>query len=144
MVIRSDGYADAFFGRRRKLHEPPKAFLIERDGKMTESDGAFRMEGRIKIRTSGNHFQIAVPNHQTNTISGALKYLLAILKRQPAETIYFDGTIVTLSDVAMALEFDQMPGVMPTTVGEPVRKCSVECHRIEDVPFGTKRRPGTR
>ncbi|OAI54800.1 hypothetical protein AYO47_09815 [Planctomyces sp. SCGC AG-212-M04] len=120
MVIGSDGYADSFFVQWRDDQAAPIRLYRHPNGDLREIMAVSAVQGRIRFRTSGNRFQVAVPHYQTDTVMGLLKYFLAVLKGERTEEIFCDGTIVSISDDSMTLEFEFKGGAKVIASGPGV------------------------
>jgi hypothetical protein len=134
MVIGSDGYADSFFVQWRDESEGPIPLFADPNGNVLESRpvmNASAVRGRIRFRTSGNHFQVAIPHYQTNTITGLLKYFLALLKGERTEELFCEGTVASISDDAMTLELELTLGAGVNSPGSRP-KGSMKYHRVKD------------
>jgi hypothetical protein len=128
IVIGSDGYADFFFVQWPNGEVIP--LVLGPNGEVVESKPAMAgrsVWGPLRFRTSGDRFHVFTPNYQTTTVSGLLKYFLALLKGERTEELFCEGTVASISDDTMTLDFQLQNGR-----GIPGPKGSVKYHRVKD------------
>jgi hypothetical protein len=124
MVIRDDGMADCFFGQ----------YSMAPAGRI----GSYWSQGPFQVRTSGSHFEFVRLRYDRTTLSGFLKYLLALVKRDEMETIEFQGTILAISDDAIRLRVTRQPLWDGPLLSVQNRQETAEYRRLKDVPFQTE------
>ena len=92
--------------------------------------------GPLEIRTSGSQFKFSRPIYQTNNFRALLQYALALLNREPTETVEYWGTIVSIGESEMTLKVIGHPEGLYSVLVEEWDGLT-RYRRIKDEPFLT-------
>jgi hypothetical protein len=137
MVIGRNGFSDAFFVQYWDESEGPTKVptYVYEDGTFDyeEVPDSYVRKGRIRIRTVGNRFEFAIPKHPTNTVTGLLNDLLAVLKQDATQDI-FSGTIARIGDDTMVLDVDRFPWSIPWSIPGLRSKGAINLRRVKKIP----------